>query len=218
LAESFWSRAQGLEMIGQTSNARANLERAVLIMPELGQLERTWLLAGRIDLDEGLTTNATRFLRAERLAQAADWHAALDASRELRQTADDSTAVRRQAAQLFALAGLSEYRLGRLTAAYDAWRRGFEIDPARLDCPCYLGLVQARLDRTHPDESRRWIDLVLPRLGDRLLRADLLSSLGDAYFEAGQFAEARTFYRDSLRVYDLPKEINYRGRKGLLGM
>ena len=218
LAESFWWRAQELERSGRPSAARVCLARSVWIMPDLGHLGRTWLLAGRIDADQGLAGDAARFLQTDRLAHAAEWHAALDHSRALLQTADNSLAVRRQAAQLYVMAGLGDYRLGQLTAAHDAWRRSHDLDPARLDSVCYLGLLQAKLNRTHPEEAASWLNLALPRLADRLLRADILSSLGDAYFEAGQFAESRAYYRDSLRVYDLPKEINYRGRKGLLGM
>ncbi len=218
VAEYYWAQAASLESVGHARPARTQLAWAVSVMPELGMLGRTWQLAGKIDSLESQDTPAARFLRADRCRAASEYAAAIDASRELLASHNDSLAFNRQAAQIYASAGLSEYNVGRLTAAADSFQQGFELDPYRLDCPYYLGLILARTDFAHPETARPWFRPVLNRISDRLLRADLLSSMGDLYFAAGEFAEARKYYRESLHVYDLPKEINYRGRRGLVGM
>src|SRR5262249_23312907 len=134
--------------------------------------------------------------------------------------------VRRQAARFLtetgleyyrqdaALAAPSAWRIGvpfftdppvfppRLAAAQDAWQRAAALTPVERDCSyCYLGVAQAHTDLARPDLAEAEFARVLPRLPDRPLRADILATLGDAYFQAGQMAEARKYYAKSVETF-----------------
>jgi hypothetical protein len=63
-AEFHWSRARDLEGEGDPDAAADALRAAVAVFPELQQLERTWLLLGKLDYQAGRHTLQERFFRA----------------------------------------------------------------------------------------------------------------------------------------------------------
>src|SRR5258708_25170648 len=91
----------------------------------------------------------------------------------------------------------------RLTAAQDAWRRAAEAGPGRRDCGFYLGVAQARLDRERPQQVEAAFDPMWLGLADRPLKAEILYALGEAYWQAGQFVEARRRFAASYDVFSL---------------
>jgi hypothetical protein len=97
-----------------------------------------------------------------------------------------------------------------------AWERAIAIDPYRFDCLFYIALAQAKSNadvRTVEHPTKR----LLGNIADRTLRADILATLGDVYFEAGKIEIARCHYEASKQAFELPKDINFRARRGLLG-
>ena len=105
-----------------------------------------------------------------------------------------------------------------MTAAQDSWRRALDLTPGRRDCGFYLGLVQARTDRDHPERVEAAFRPMVTRLADQILLGDILNTVGNAYFEAGQVIEARRRYAHSYDVFCLPKAINLEAQKQLGGM
>ncbi|MBY0525819.1 MAG: hypothetical protein K2R98_20670 [Gemmataceae bacterium] len=63
-AELYWDQALDLEGEGDFAGASAALDHAVALFPELEQLERTWLLGGKIDYQLGEASLRERFFRA----------------------------------------------------------------------------------------------------------------------------------------------------------
>src|SRR5262249_18273917 len=124
-----------------------------------------------------------------------------------------------QAARLWSDSALEECRQKTaLTSAFDAWERAARIDPLRRDCAFYLGSVQARFDREQPDRVRSVFQPILANLGDQVLNAEILNTLGDACLEAGWWVEARRLYGQSYDLFCLPKSINFRAQRKLGGL
>jgi hypothetical protein len=107
-----------------------------------------------------------------------------------------------------------------LIAAQDAWRRASRLVPWRLDCAYYLGTVQAHLDNARPDLVEAAFGPLLRGTADQALRADALNNVGDAYFKAGEMAQARRRYAESFDIYNMPElfRINYRAQRRLGGL
>lgn len=68
-AEYHWAQARRLEAEGDTQASQRALSRALGIFPGLAQLERTWLLAGKLDHRAGLVSSPERFFRAYQLCR-----------------------------------------------------------------------------------------------------------------------------------------------------
>jgi tetratricopeptide (TPR) repeat protein len=111
---------------------------------------------------------------------------------------------------------LSEFHSGRNQVAEDEWRRAIAADATPSFRPLLVATLRARASRSDPGVVAELVDPLLGSLkSDRTMRAALLAMLGDAYFEAGRFIEARARYEQSTDIYNLPKHVNFRG---LLGM
>jgi tetratricopeptide (TPR) repeat protein len=310
-AEYYWCRARALEGEGDAHAAREALRMANTLFPPFEHLERTWLLAGKLDYRQKRPTPFAHFFQAYQLArdkvraravayqQDFPWQIArtqdyreglytppagydrtltpgladtgtLDArvghhlfgleapsstlfqtywfanTWELRKAillmeellargGEPHPAVRHQTARLWTDLGLHYYLRGtivtdaglvyseqdrRLMAAQAAWLRASQISPAKRDSAFYLGMVQTRADRLHPELVEASFAPLLTGLADRALRADVLNVLGDAYFEAGRMIEARRRYVESFDVFNLPgaTKINYRAQRRLGGL
>jgi hypothetical protein len=105
----------------------------------------------------------------------------------------------------------------RLLAAREAWQRAALISPGGWDGTVYLGIVQARADRYHPERAGDRLAELLDRLADRPLKADLLVVLADSHFEGGRAIPAQGYYVRSFDAFHLPAYINFRAQKGVGG-
>jgi tetratricopeptide (TPR) repeat protein len=242
-AEYHWARAKILETRGDPVGSRAALDRAVALFPELAGLERTWLLTGKLDFYEGKASVPQRYFRGHQLAFAKEQPLAKAVLEDLEaQGAGQEEAVRRELARILTNTALTDYRQSqtvpedrwrsgnpyfsvpgfyppRLVGAQDAWHEGLDLVPVpRSNLYFYLGETEAHNSRGRPELSKAQFGPMLDRLADRVLRADILSTIGDAYFQADQHEEARKNYEASVKAFMLPKIINYRGQKGLGGM
>jgi hypothetical protein len=148
---------------------------------------------------------------------------------------NEHPAVKNQAARLWTAIGLGHYRQQpgftdgdpglnyypqdrHLTAAQDSWRRAMELTPGRRDSAFYLGLVEARIDRGHPERVEAAFGPMVSGLSDQILLGDILNTVANAYLEDGQVMEARRRYAHSYDVFCLPKVINFEAQKQLGGM
>lgn len=68
-AEYYWLQARDLEGRCDYEAARQALETAVDLCPEFGRLERTWLLAGKLDYRAARPTPQVQFFRAYQFAR-----------------------------------------------------------------------------------------------------------------------------------------------------
>lgn len=303
LAEAYWIQANKQEAEGDPASARQSLEKSVELFPEFGQLERTWLLAGKLDWQQGRATPKAQFFQAFQHGRDKDWPRAVASSSDLpwriagatesdfgqRKRSSDGDvdpvldpasqtsldfragpwspsltrrdvlsdpnpharhalalmeellaegqtqpAVRQQAARLWTAVGvrrslhapfvlaedgqLYERPDRRLLAAEAAWRRAGCVAPTHRDSAFYLGTLQAHLNRYQSGPAEAEFAPALAGLGDRVLRADVLGTLGDASLQAGELGQARQRYAESFDAFNLPRAINYRAQKGLGGL
>ena len=219
-AEHHWRQAKAREASGDYGGAWRELDAAVEASPEFARLQRTWLLAGKLDFREKRVTLPERFFLAHEYLRARDWPRALAAVAELQaDTSQDRAAARYLAAQVVTAAALHEYAGGRLAASRDLGRRGAALLPERgLDAHLLLGAVQARMDPTRPDLVEESLGPLLGgTVADLPLRADGLAVAANARFLAGHLREARRRYAESADAFSLPKMPNYRALRGLGG-
>jgi hypothetical protein len=219
-AESHWGEAAAREARGDYDGARRELEAAVAQFPPFGQMQRTWLLAGRLDYRQRRATPQEKFFLAYQHGRNKEWRRALAALDDLASgSAYDRAAVRRLAARVAVAAGLERYTKDRLAPAEDLWARAGTLAPTDRDAGLLLGMSRACSDRQRPERVAEALALLLAgSLADQPLRADGLVLLANAYFLAGQPGPARRRFAESLDLYTLPSSPNYRAAKGLGGM
>jgi hypothetical protein len=308
LAEYHWSQAVRLEGEGDFAGARDELASALAGCPDFEQLERTWLLAGKLDHRQGRVTPRERFFRVYQLSRdrtaaravtfqedvpwtikrTADYREGTttqpagfdgilecgavgsgtldsrllnhqpsipeqsgfttDAGRLAEQAealalADELTAeaagkeapVRELAARVWRDVAMMYYVHGALFkdterlhfeesqclgTATAAWTRSAELSPHNRCTQFFLAAVRAGTDPSRPECAEQAYLPLLRETTDRALHADILNDIGDAYFRAGQFGEARTRYAHSFDVYNMPQieRINYRAQRRIGGL
>lgn len=227
-AEWHWEQAWQLTQQADYRNAREELANAIRSFPSIADLQRTWYLAGKLDYHDQRESVQQLYYRAFQLCRL---NAVIEAGDllvpQLRRP-DSPAAIRALAAEIKARQGIDLFlkqagqgegdprAMARASAAATAWRAALQTSPRRADCLLYLNLSYAW--------SGRDLDLVdqttarlLEQVADRTVRADLLNCLGDVFFRAGNFDAARRAYNGSRDQFDLPKDMNFRARRGLLG-
>ena len=243
-AEYHWISANRDEMRGQFAAARASLDEALRLHPDFRRLQRTWILLGKLDYLQGRATPAAALFQAAQLSSntqgfATDTQQLERSHTRLRRAAaaiepalapdfEGSAAARHLAARILTETGMGLFlrppvftdggldfreHEQRLVAAHEAWRRAIELDPARLDGRIYVVYTHTLLDPRHPERAEANV-----AIADRMLRADVLNILADAYFRAGRMAEARRRYAESLDLLNLPQRKNFRAQKGIGGI
>jgi tetratricopeptide (TPR) repeat protein len=219
-AEACWDRARLLEARGDYAAARQELNQAVGLFPQLGALQRTWLLAGKLDYRERRSTPQERFFRAYQYGRSQERAKALALLEGLRSgSLHDNPAPTGLAARIATAAGLRHLTQNQLGAAQRRCQEAAALAPQGRDARWLLGVVQARLDPSHPARVEASFGPLLGRsLADQMLRADGLDIVGKAYFEGNQVPEARKRYAQSLDAYSLPRPADYRAEKGLGGL
>ena len=118
------------------------------------------------------------------------------------------------------LEGLGQDRLNKkqFIEARTLFQRSVESAQNRYMPLVFIGHIDAVSLRSRPDMVTASFEKLQMHWVDRTIRADIAATLGDAHFDHGNIQDARELYRESLRFYNLPKRINYRARRGLLGL
>ena len=219
-SEFHFRRAWQQEQLGLTSKARESLDRAIAACKPIESLERVWLLKGRLDERENVDSPERAYFAALRLERDGQSQAAVDRLRAALtgRFPDAEATLQCKLSRLLTKVGLAEFEADRLAPAVDHFASAKSLSPTAIDAAMFVGLVQSKLDPQHPERAESLLAPVLGATADRLIRADILATLGDTYFEAGRMVEARDRYRASIRAFNLPKQINYRAQRGLVGM
>jgi tetratricopeptide (TPR) repeat protein len=202
-AEHHWRQAKTLESRRDFPAARQSLTEAVRLYPEFAALERTWVLAGKLDWREGRPTPMATFYRSFQLArtgnQDLEWARATALAEELLADPARGLAVRKHAARLFTAVGLDYYqRPADSEHPLDARQpvaRLFE-KPAVL-----VGLT--------PKERRAQVEGIPGRTGSNRQEnpwqgVPLLAGAGDAWQRAGELDPGR---RDSALFLGLVRAL-----------
>lgn len=239
LAEWWWYRAELSQSEADFAASRQWMEKAVHLYPELGRLQRAWLLRGQLDYFEQIASPQRDFWTATQLSYQQDplslrqdpmalhnpnltvkkYLALVNVTmRKLIAQCPDEPVVRQQTADLLVITALQFYYGQKLGAAADALHEALRAQPERLDAVFYLGVVQSQMDWEHPELVDRIVTPVLERCADEQLRADLLAFLGTTFFQGGQVSMARQRYSESYELLNLPMRINLPAQRGLGGM
>jgi hypothetical protein len=218
-AEWRWGLASRVEWRGDLEAAERHADAALVRFPEFARLERTWVLRGRIDYRRGRTTPAASYFHAYQWAQNKEWLRAIAEVEDLAKLGEPAPLVNRWLANMKSQLAIGDFHGDRFQAAEDGWQAACEVDATPSFRPLLVATLRARSQRHDPGASADLVDPFVAQLrGDRLMRAALLAMVGDSFFKAGQFAEARARYEKSIAAYNLPKHVNFRAQRGLQGM
>lgn len=218
-AEWRWALATQADWRGDEKAAQRHAAAALARFPELARLERTWALLGRVDYRQGRVSPAARYFHAYQLTQNKEFRPAIEELEDLARVGEPAPAAGRWLASWKARLAFAEFHDGRYQAAEDDWQQAIERDGAPGFRPLLVATMRARAYRADPSAIAHIVDPLLGQLqSDRTLRAAVLAMLGDSFFKAGQFVAARAWYEKSMAVFNLPKHVNFRGQRGLLGM
>ncbi len=103
-------------------------------------------------------------------------------------------------------------------AAERVWSESCRFSPWTYEGSIGRGLAIAAADPNQANEVAAAIIPQIPRIGDRVLKCDLVAIVGDTYFTAGQLNVARDYYQWSIDIFNLPKMVNTHAQRGLLGI
>jgi tetratricopeptide (TPR) repeat protein len=218
-AEWHWSRATAADWRGDANDAERHAKAALANCPELARLERTWIFLGRLDYRRGLDTPVARYFHANQWARNKEYRRAIEETSDLARLDQPTPLVHRWLADLKAELAFEDFHGDRRGDAERGWREAAAIDPDPNFRPLLVATLRSKADQADPTSIASMVDPLIPWLRtDRTMRAVLLAMVGDTFFKAGQFAEARDRYFASQRVFSLPKHVNYRAQRGVLGM
>ncbi|NOY30680.1 MAG: hypothetical protein GXP28_11090 [Planctomycetes bacterium] len=221
-SEWHWHRAVLAEQRGQLESASTHVEQAKEFFPGLVGVPRTWMLEGKIDYQRSQHSAARQYYLARQKARNGELDqalleiAAIKENREWSLKASPSL-MNRWKGDLSTAQAMEDFRKGRLEAADQRWDLAMTFDSSNVFRPLCLAALRSRWQGANPQEVVELVDPVLDQLADRSLKAALHAMIGDCFFAAGEFSTARERYQTSLRVFSLPKTINYRALRGLLG-
>jgi hypothetical protein len=219
-AEWHWSQAKALEATGDYGGARQQVDAAVAAFPQMGRMQRTWLLTGRLDYRQHRATPQERFFRAYQYWHRKEWPQALALVAALPGSQlKDHPAMRHLAARIAAEAGVHYFTQNHLAASEEQALKAHGLVPEDRDARLLLGTLQARIDPKQPERVEAALGPLLDKaLAEQPLRADTLSLLGNAFFVASRIPQAREFYARSLDLFCLPRQVNFRAARGLGGL
>ncbi len=218
LAEGQWFAAVRDEQAGRLEESQRRVQAAVTRFPALARLKRTWSLTSSIDYRLGRRTPAARLFLADQWARNGDAPRALADLEDLNRLGQPTPEVGRWLADALFQRGVSLFDERRLDAAEGHWERAVKADPSQVYRRLFAAALRAPLECDDANRVAQVVDPLLGGMADRALRAALEAMLGDCYFQCRQFADARVRYETSMQDYSLPKQINYRALRGLLGM
>ena len=217
-AEWLWQRAVEAEARSQFNAAEKQARTAIVQFPQLATLERTWLLLGKLDHLRSRNTYARAYFRAVQLTRNGERVRGVAEAEALARNGQPASHANRWVADLIAQQAITRFQQGNVQAAADDWRRAFALDATQMFRPLFSVATRTREERFDPDEIASVVDPLLAIMADRVMRGVLLAMLGDAYFSAGRFVDARDRYRGAVAAYSLPKHINYRAQRGMTGL
>lgn len=218
VTEYHLSRASALEMEDQYLDAEQALKQALGTFPSMRETRRYWLTVGRLGYRLDKVNPQVTYFRAHQLMLDNELDAALGILQPLAAGQEQSRMVHDLMADIITQKALWAIRNANPSAAESLWREAFDYAPWQY--VNWIGIGTA-MSMTSPHQPERIEEMLMPRLhqvSDRLLRSDVASLIGDAYFRDGQFGKARDMYKLSISIFSLPKYVNAHAQEGMLGM
>lgn len=215
LAERYWKISASLENTNDFDGAAEALDNVLAVMPNFEDTPRMWLARGRLDVRRNIDSVEALVFRALKVPNGGG-RAEIEMAVTL---VPESRTLRDYAASLLYDAGKTSYTEYGIASGADAlWARATNYAPWRVDCTVAQAIASEHTERNMPEQVEALLAPMLPHVGDRLIRADMQSLVGDAYFEAGRLREARKHYAASMKTFSLPRFINPHAQEAMLGM
>jgi tetratricopeptide (TPR) repeat protein len=147
------------------------------------------------------------------------WSLALDHCRTAARLAGEPGVAADMLVDLLSTMGENALRKGNISTAIDRWEEAWRADPGRLDVPFFLAHAYFLSD--HHDQGRAITlnQMLLGRIGDKLVRSDVYNNLGYCYYRQGDVVAGRRMFRRSLESFHLLKRVmNFNALEALQGL
>ncbi len=218
LAERLWVRAVDSDASGRLDEAEDLAWAALTGFPQMTSGRQAWEFLGRLDYRRGRDTSEARYFLAIQQGRNGDERGALGELNLLLGDKRLGKEIAKSFADILVLRAVRQARGYERDVAMQSIERAIELDPSQEYLPLFTAALRAPIEREDPTAVATLVDGRTPAMADRALAAALEAMLGDCYFECGYFSDARLRYDKSMALYSLPKQINYRGMRGKLGM
>jgi len=211
-------QAYAFEMNDDYTAASHALQGAVAAFPSLRDTRQYWLTTGRLAYRLDKSNSEVAYFRAHQLMLDKQLDDAVAILQPHANQADCPRSVRDLMADLISRKAWVAVRKGNPSAAEIQWRQAFTYAPWRHLEWAGVGIAMAMASPHQAERIEEWILPKMVQIGDRFVRADMASLVGDAYFLDGQFVKARQLYEQSRSIFSFPKYVNIHAQEGMLGM
>jgi len=219
VAEYHWSRAETLENQSRFEEAANELTMVAQVMPSLSETKHYWFDRGRLDYRQqaGGTSYAIFYLAqlASHEGRFEEAHAILE---PLAENPDAGLAIRQLLARAMGQKAARYLVYAKPGASEACWEKCCEYAPWS---PGYLIAQTMTALRSKPEsasQAEEMLGMLHQQVGDRLVRGDIASVVGDAFFTCGDFERARQLYAQGLAAMSLPRYTNIHAQEGRLGL
>jgi tetratricopeptide (TPR) repeat protein len=218
MAEYHWARAENLEAVNQFADAEREIDQALRTMPDLAATRRYWLAKGRLGYRQHATGEHVSFFLAHQYLRANELDRARAELDPWIGPTGGATPQRDLLAEIIGYVAIGYVNNDNHAAAELAWGEASAAAPWK---PIYWVAEAATILNASPQRAAEVDARLLSKLvdvGDCFVGADFATTLGDAYFETGNFVRARELYNVAMNIFDLPKYVNLHAQEGKLGM
>jgi hypothetical protein len=207
-----------LEAVNQFADAEREIDQALYTMPDLAATRRYWLAKGRLDYRQQATGEHVSFFLAHQYLRANELDRARAELDPWIGPTGGATPQRDLLAEIIGYVAVGYVNNDNHAAAELAWQEASAAAPWK---PIYWVAEAATILNASPQRAPEVEARLLSKLvdvGDCFVGADFATTLGDAYFETGNFVRARELYNVAMDIFDLPKYVNLHAQEGKLGM
>jgi tetratricopeptide (TPR) repeat protein len=218
IAEYHFAQAQAAEDANRFGDAEKSLQNVLAAMPRMANTSRYWLTEGRVGYRQRKTNPYVTYFVASQYVTAGDMSRARNEIEHSIRATGGTTAQRVLLAEIIGHVATEYGARAKYGAAENAWGEASAVVPWK---PAYWIGEAVTILAADPTRAADAREKVLPRInqiGDCFVSSDFATMLGDAYFEAGEFHEARDMYTEAMRLFHLPKYVNLHAQEGRLGM
>ncbi|MBA3273241.1 MAG: tetratricopeptide repeat protein [Chthoniobacterales bacterium] len=212
IGEWFYYHAIAAQAQGNNTKALADYRRAMRADRWYSEELAVYAMIGDLAGDFGDSPERSIY-KGDQLREAGQYEAAAFAfERATLAPGRLGRVARRAVAQTLFEYGIVLYRAGGIGAAVTNWERALSVDPAMTYVLPYL--AQGNFDLSRYQAALDTLDTITRKTSHNTLLANAYSLAGDCYAKLGQDADARRYYRLSLKT---DRMDNHWALTGLVG-
>ena len=219
LAEIYVIKANKNLSLGFSEKAAETYNKARVLNPNLSKDLSYVTNVGFADYLNRNESSAAHFFMGKIYQGAGLFRKSLSEYDEAKKDRSLNEIVSRREANLFENEGVKDYKMEKNYTAISNFMNSVKNDPFQFQSHFFLSKIY--LDIYKHDQYPTYIEstFLLSLCNEKLLRADIYNLLGDSYYKALRFSEARGVYNKSLQSFHLVRRIiNFNAMKGLQGL